>query len=328
MLRPRYRLHHVYERLLGTEVEVQIVARRRAQAEAAEAAGLDELERLTGLLNRFDPASEFSRWRARVGERQAVSPELWEALERAQGWQTRSGGAFHPAADALGALWKAGEARGEVPDPAELAARCEELRSPLWALHPDGSATPLSRQPLGLNALAKGLVVDRVAECVAAQPGVERVLVNAGGDLRTFGGPGVAVTLAAPWTARDDAPPLGQVWLRAGYGLASSGGAHRGYRIGGQSFSHLLDPRSGQPVARRLGVSALAPTCADADALATALSVLGRESLSLADALPGAAALLVGENGERWASARWDELTRPSPPARGWKGRGGAAPCS
>lgn len=303
-LRPPYRLHHTYERMLGTEVEVQIVADSRAQAEAAEDAALSELERLRDIFNRFDPQSEFSRWLTRPHERVSLSPELWEVLVEAERWQAWSGGAFHAGADALGAVWQAAAERGQRPTAEALAQVLSDLRRPLWTRFPDGSATLHATFPLGLNALAKGFIVDKAAETAFAAAGVRAVSVNAGGDLRTLGGTGLSVQVADPLTQRDDAPPLTTVKVGGG-ALASSGHAHRGYRIGEDWVSHLLDPRTGQPVSGVAGVTVTAPTCLQADALATALSVLGVSGLTLLDTLPDYAALLVGPQGERFASSRW-----------------------
>ncbi|MCP2013866.1 thiamine biosynthesis lipoprotein [Deinococcus sp. HSC-46F16] len=305
MFRRPYRLRSVYERMLGTELELQIVAGTRPQAEAAERAALDEVDRLAGVLNRFDPASEFSRWAATEEHPLPLSPELRHVLVQADLWRERSGGAFHPGADALGALWAEAAARDQRPDPQALADVAAALRSPLWTLHPDGTATRHGTLPVGLNALAKGFVVDRAAEAAFRAPGVRAALVNVGGDLRTLGGRGLRVAVADPFTPRDDAPPLAWVRVRDG-ALATSGGAHRGYRIGPAWYSHLLDPRSGQPVSAVPGVTVTAPSCLTADALATALSVLdvGR-GLALADATPGAAALVVTREGKRHASGRW-----------------------
>ncbi|MDV6373912.1 FAD:protein FMN transferase [Deinococcus arenicola] len=297
VLRPPYRLHSVYERLLGTEVELQLVAHSRARAEAAESAALDELERLSAIFNRFDPGSELSRWLTQPGERSRLSPELLEVLALADGWRTVTHGAFHPGADALGGLWREAATHGQEPDPAGLTALVTQLQSAPWTLHGDGTATLHAAYPLGLNALAKGWIVDRMAELAWSLPDIQAVLINAGGDLRTLGGQGLAVTVADPLTPRDDAPPLTRVHVQNA-ALASSGGAHR--------HSHLIDPRNGQPVQDVPGVTVTAPNCATADALATALSVLGPEAgLALADATPGCAALMVTRDRKQHASQRW-----------------------
>lgn len=304
-LKRPHRLRSIYERMLGTEMEIQVVADGRAQAGAAERAALNETGRLTQILNRFDPESELSRWAGTRGQAVPISPDLRAVLRAADEWRGRTGGAFHPGADALGAIWKAAAEKDELPDGAALAEVVARLREPLWTLHPDGTATRHGILPLGLNALAKGYVVDRAAEAAFRAPGVRAVLVNVGGDLRTLGGNGLTVAVADPFTAHDDAPPLTRVHVRDG-ALATSGGAHRGYRIGGSWYSHVLDPRTGQPVTRVPGVTVTAPDCLTADALATALSVLDvSEGLALVEAVPGAAALIVTRDGGQHASGRW-----------------------
>lgn len=308
-LGPPSRLRSVYERVLGTELEVQVVADTRARAEEAERAALDEIDRLTLILNRFDPASELRRWQTRPGKRVALSPDLLHVLRAADRWREATGGAFHPGADALGAVWKRAEETGEVPDETELTDLAERLRDPPWTLHPDDTATLHATYPLGLNALAKGYVVDRAAGAAFASAGVRAVLVNAGGDLRTVGGSGLTVAVADPFSRQDDLPPLCRVHVRGG-ALATSGDTHRGYRVGEAWHSHLLDPRTGWPVSALPGVTVTAPDCLTADVLATALRVLGVEGgLALTEATPGAAALIVTRDGERHASARW--VARP-----------------
>lgn len=304
-MRPPYHLHHTYERLLGTEVELQILADTRTHAHAAERSALDELQRLTRVLNRFDPDSELSRWQAHPGERVPLSANLRDVLALADTWRQASGGAFHPGADALGAVWQRA-AQDDVPPPAdELARLVLALRANPWTLHGDGTGTLHARTPIGLNALAKGYVVDRMAERAAAHPGVRTTLVNAGGDLRLIGGRGVQTRVADPHTHRDDAPPVAQVIVRDG-ALATSGRAHRGYRVRGQWHSHVIDPRTGQPVHHLHGVTVTAPTCAQADALATVLSVLPPdEGFALLDGQPGCAALLITDGGVQHPSPGW-----------------------
>lgn len=305
LLRPSYRLHHVYERLLGTEVELQIVAQNQALAEAAEEKALAELDRLVLIFNRFDAQSELRQWLLVPNKRQAISSELYAVLEQAEEWRVKTGGAFHAGADAYGAVWQQAQAQGQIPTEQQLKDLGAILPIPPWTLFLGGTATPHVTTPLGLNALAKGFIVDKVAEIAAQSVGVSAVLVNAGGDLRTIGGTGLAVVIADPFSAKDDAKPLGQVWVQGG-ALATSGSSHRGYEIRGKRYSHLIDPRTGQPVESTVGVTVLAPTCAVADALATALSVLDIASgLKLVEQTPDCSALIVTEDGQHFSSAQW-----------------------
>lgn len=302
-LRPPHRLRSVYERLLGTEMEVQVVAQTRHQAEAAESAALDELERLSAVFNRFDPESELSRWLTRPGERVPLSAELWTVLALADQWRMVTGGAFHPGADALGKLWQTAAIQGQEPQVGALAALVKQLQNQPWTLHSDHTATLHAAYPLGVNALAKGWIVDQMILMIWGSPGVHAVLVNAGGDLRTVGGRGPKVTVADPFTARDNSLPLTRMKVQNG-ALASSGGSHRGVQAGGQWRSHVIDPRNGQPVQNVPGVTVTAPDCATADALATALSVLEVvEGLALVNSYSGCAALIVTADGQRHLSA-------------------------
>ena len=167
--------------------------------------------------------------------------------------------------------------------------------------------------PRSSSRLPSVISAARAAQEVAQQGGPAKVLVNIGGDLRhlsTSGQRGIAVDVMDPHAPFANAAPLTRLMLNQG--LATSGGAFRGFVVAGQRFTHLLDPCSGQPVRQVIGATVLAPRCADADALATAFSVLDPAySLALADRLPGVACLLVLEDGQQRRSSRFAALDVP-----------------
>jgi len=172
------------------------------------------------------------------------------------------------------------------------------LRAPVW----DEAPGWRPEVPLNLNAFAKGFIVDRAAQ-EASACGALAVLVNLGGDLRHLGITDVPVNVMNPFAPYDNAAPLVRVSLHQ-QGLAMSGGSFRGFQVGPERFSHLLDPRTGYPVDQVVGATVQAATCADADVLATAFSVLRpAESLALSAQLPGVACLLVSQDGQRQRSA-------------------------
>ncbi|WP_446717651.1 FAD:protein FMN transferase [Deinococcus sp. UR1] len=304
-VRPTHRLHSTDERLLGTEVEVQVVARTRAHAEHAEHAALTEIGRLNRVFDPSDPGSELRRWQAQAGAHVPLSLDLLRVLRLADHWRTLSGGALHPGTDAFGLLWRQAGATGQEPAPGTLARQASALRAEPWTLHADGSATLHARYPLSLHAVARGYIVDCAATVASRCPGVRSVLVNAAGNLRVIGGPGVQVPVADPFTVRDNAPPLAQVRVR-GAALASGGCPHRGYQVGDRRYSHVIDPRTGAPVQAAPRVTVTAPECAAAHALATALNVMTPvAALALVNDLPGCEALIVTADGQRLSSAGW-----------------------
>ena len=159
--------------------------------------------------------------------------------------------------------------------------------------------------------------MDRAALVASRCVGVRSVLINVGGDLRVTGPARVNVQVADPFTARDDAPPTARVQVRGG-ALATSGQAHRGFTLNGTHYSHVMDPRSGQPVQDVPGVTVTAPECVTADALATILSVLDvRAGLHLLAGLPECDALIVTADGQRHASPGWRGVNLTRGPSRG-----------
>ncbi|WP_424951490.1 FAD:protein FMN transferase [Deinococcus sp.] len=320
-LRPPHRHVAHFERVLGTTLEVQIVAGTGAQALQAQRALLAEIGRLEPVFSRFLPQSELNRWLAGSGA-VPVSPELGEVLRQALTWQERSGGAFHPATEALSPLWKEAEGSGVLPD---VQAVLSEMQKPLYTVRQDAgrwTATRLTRLPLGFNAFAKGYIADLACAAAYAQPGVQQVLVNIGGDLRTLGPQPVQVDIADPFTLADNAAPISSVRVQ-GQGVATSGRARRGFTVGGRWYSHVLDPRSGQPAGQVVSASVIAPDSASADVLATIFSVLGpHDSLQRSINLPGVACLLVTEGGQIHTNDRWiqHQLT-PTPSRLSTRGR-------
>ena len=113
-----------------------------------------------------------------------------------------------------------------------MAAVATGLQGPRYAFDggddDDGPPVMLGDcSALNFNALAKGLVVERACQHVAAAVAVDELLVNIGGDLRHVGGPGVIVAIEDPARPYDNAEPLTRVRL-TGAGLATSGSSRRG----------------------------------------------------------------------------------------------------
>lgn len=298
-----------FERVLGTALEVQLLADHTGAAEAGLNAILAEIERLEQVYSRFLPGSELNRWLATRDQAVPVSTELAGLLARSLGWQARTGSAFHPGAEALGQLWRGAADAGHTPDADALASLVGQLQAPLWSVDLAGpSARHLSPLPLNFNAIAKGRVVDAAVGAAGAVPGVRAGLVNIGGDLRHFSqAPGrpLAVAVADPRGRTDNAAPLARVRLR-GQALASSGGGHRGYATPGGWHSHVLDPRTGWPAGRTAGASVIADDAETADVLATALNVLDPEQgLALVGRLPRVGCLLVRPDGTTLTNSYW-----------------------
>ena len=109
----RYERHH--DHILGTSLDLAIVADSAAAADRAEAAALAEIARLDRILSGYSPESEFSRWARSVGEPHRVSPELFDVLALFDEWRARTAGALDPAAEAVVRVWQTAAQRQQLP---------------------------------------------------------------------------------------------------------------------------------------------------------------------------------------------------------------------
>ena len=300
-----------YERVLGTSLELQVVATDADAARRAEVAVLAEVDRLALVLSGYDATSELARWQEHLGVLTPVSPELADVLSAAEAWRVRTAGAFNPAAASLMELCRDNALpEGMDIDTRERAMhdRLLAMRNPLWTVNrATGVACRLTRLSVSLDAIAKGYIVDRAASCAGAIEGVTQVLVNIGGDLRHIGTRPLVAVVADPRSPAENVRPIAAVRLR-GDALATSGGYRRRFAMAGRSVSHIIDPRSGAPVSRVISASVIAPDCMSADALSTAFSVLApEESVALADALDGVGCLVVAHDGTVTSNDAWRE---------------------
>lgn len=295
-----------HESVLGTSCELRVRSRDRAAAEAAERVALAEIDRLAGIFSGYSATSEFNRWQATRNEAVPVSAELFEVLAAAEQWRARSGGAFDVGAEAFTRLWQAAASKQTAPSAAELASTVFRVAAPAWRLDlAKRTATHLTDCPLSLNAIAKGFIIERASAAAARVEGVAGLLLEIGGDLRVRGELAEPVALVDPRNDAENAATLTAVTVRDA-ALATSGAYRRGVNLGGRHFSHIIDPRTGQPADRVPGATVMAPDAATADALATAFSVMTPgESVRLADAMPGVACWLVGADGTIRRSSRW-----------------------
>lgn len=305
-----------YHPLLGTNVEIRVDAVAATDDEAerlaaeAEDTAVEEMVRLQGVFSVFDPTSELCRWR--TGATDNVSAELGACLAAAEHWWRVSGGAFHPASAPLRGLWLAAEARGAAPADDVLSATVACLATLPFRVRGGRVERTGDCSGVDLNAIAKGHIVDRAVATAAVLPGVVDVLVNAGGDLRHQGDRELTVGVENP--ADRGGPPAAVVEL-AGEALATSGSVHRGFRVDGTWFGHVVDPRTGRPVDSRPSTTVRARDAASADAVATVVNVLGwPDAEHLVADLPDVAVLTIDAAGEVLRGGDWRQgRTRQGP---------------
>lgn len=265
------------------------------------------LARVNARMSTYVADSELIRFnRAPVGTWLPVSAELVEVVAAAKAVAEQTGGAFDPTVAPLVALWGFGASPSPEPpsDAAVLAAMREVGHRHVRVRRSPPALAKARALSLDLSGIAKGHAVDRLADTLEAA-GCVAYLVELGGEIRAQGvGPS-----GGPWRLGVESPSgaghLDEPFKLHSAALATSGD-YRLYRErDGRRDSHIIDPRSGYPVRHRLAsVTVLAESARSADALATALMVLGEgDGLRFADEA-GLAALFVVRSGDSFETLR------------------------
>jgi thiamine biosynthesis lipoprotein len=227
-------------------------------------------------MSQWQSGSDLSRFNsAPAGKWHALPDEFFLVLQYALALARDTGGAYDPTLGALTELWGFGVSgrRRAKPDPSAIDQA--RVRGG-WQRVPLDASRRTACQPGGvqidLSSIAKGFAVDLVSAALI-KCGITDYLVEIGGELR---GSGTKPDWSPWWVEIEGAGDL--VIALHGISIATSGDARRYIDDGGRRLSHTLDPRTGRPIADDLAsVTVIAASCMKADALATALSVLGME---------------------------------------------------
>ncbi len=302
-----------HENVLGTSMELCVRADTEDAARSAEARVLGEIDRLAAIFSGYDAASEFRRWQKTMSEPVTVSRELFELLGASDRWRERSGGAFDPRVQALSELWSRCARLDRLPTADEQARAKALMARPAWRLDSAaGTAEHLTACPLSLNSIAKGYIIGRACDvALDRDKGVRGILLNIGGDVRVVGDVARMVGVAPPVGDSETAEPIARVEVRD-RSVATSGNSQRGFSVRGAWYSHIFDPRTGQPAGRVVGATVIAERAADANALATTLNVLPvEEGLRLVASVPQVECLIVTADGQVRKSDGWARYERP-----------------
>ena len=259
--------------LMGTVCEVAVDETRAERLDLA----FGEAARVEQMLSTWRDDSELSR--VNRGEKDAASPELRALLEKVFAWRGRTDGAFEPRVRPLIDVWRTRQ-EGAVPDRASIGEALRAIRA--------GAA------PIEEGAFGKGYAIDRMMQYAD--------FVDFGGQLGVRGRRQVAI--ADPVHRHR---PLMKFFIEDA-SLSTSGGSEKTFRAAGKTFTHIIDPRTGEALPPRGSASVVAPSALEADILSTALYVMGPEQgLRWADA-NGVAAVFIAPDGHIQISAAFRRL--------------------
>ncbi len=300
--RPTLERHEFTRLQMGVQVRVTLYAPDEPTAQAAASAAFARIADLDATLSDYRPDSELMRLCAGAGPDQlpvAVSPDLYANLALGADIASATHGAFDVTVGPLVSLWRRARREGVLPDPGALETARGLVGWQLVALDPVARTARLARagMRLDLGGIAKGYAADQ-AVLALRTAGTPRCLVALAGD--------IAAGEPPPGTAGRGRPPGWRIAISTGAegdaplsvhlanaAISTSGDTEQFLEIDGVRYSHIVDPRTGLGVTNRIAATVIAPSGAVADALASALCILGPEAAPrLVETFPGTAAII------------------------------------
>lgn len=298
-----------YENVLGTSFTLKVVARSESAASKAEATALSEIDRLSKILNTYDSESEFSQWQNTYNSDVNVSQELFEVMSLFEEWQSKTSGALNPAVGIAIELWKKADIADILPDQERLSKVVDVLNKNHWLLNEENmTARHLTTDPLIFNTFVKSYIISKVSDEVIKTDGISYCLVNIGGDMVAAGEMDEIIGIADPERSSDNNDPVSTIKI-SGKAVATSGNYKRGFMVGDEWYSHIIDARTAIPAKDIISATVVSENAAEAGALATAFNILTpEESITLADQIPGLEFLIIGRDGNQIKSAGWNDM--------------------
>ncbi len=241
---------------------------------------LDEIERL---MSSHLPSSEISLFNAHRGtDWFALSPPTMRVVRQALLVARQSDGAFDPTVGNLVEAWGfgSGSRKDRLPSAATIRSALRKTGYGKLTVHENRDLLKKGNPDvaLDLSAIAKGFAVDSVARLLEER-GFADYLAEVGGEIRARG----TKRRNRPWIIAIEKPVLDrrEIYRTLSIGrngMATSGDYRNFFSVGGKRYSHVMDPKTGYPIVHDTGsVTVIHPSCAAADAWATALLVLGWE---------------------------------------------------
>jgi FAD:protein FMN transferase len=240
----------------------------------------DEVDRIDRLMSHYKTGSAVALINREAGRHPvALEPELFDFIRAALRYASESGGAFDITVGPLMKAWGFFRGEGHIPSDEDLRAARRLVGTHHVRLNP-AARTIAFDEPgveIDLGGIAKGYAVDRAAALLRARQVVAALISAGGSSVYGLGAPpgrdAWEVAIEDPLTRGKTAFAI-HLRNRA---LSLAGSSEKSFAAGGVTYSHIMDPRSGQPAQGVLSVAVQAESGTTADALDNAFFVLGPE---------------------------------------------------
>lgn len=291
-----YKFHQI---AMGTVIETTLMAEDEEKANKATLQAFHEIMRIEQLMSPKIESGDVFRINQASGKgRVKVSSETLEVIKKAQEISELSEGRFDITIGPLAELWRKAREKNIPPPAEEVKEKLDLVNFKNIEIDQEGKVFLKKKgMAIDLGGIAKGYAMDRAFD-VLRSLGYKNLIVNAGGDLRIG-----SLKNNQPWSIGIQNPRESQKILArilvTDTAIATSGDYEKFFIYNGKRYHHIVNPLDGFPVQGCQSVTILCKNGMMADALATAVFVLGPEKgYSLCQKLEGVDCLIVDKEGK------------------------------
>ncbi|WP_394348484.1 FAD:protein FMN transferase [Haloflavibacter putidus] len=286
---------------MGSRFDITVVANDSIQANQYIATAIAEITRVEKLISSWDDNSQTSEINRNAGIKPVkVDKELFDLIERAIGISKLTDGAFDISYASMDRIWKFDGSMTKMPSKEEITASVEKVGYQNIVLDKSKSTVflKLKGMKIGFGAIGKGYAADKAKKLLISK-GITSGIINASGDMNTWGkqpkGNEWKVAITNPMN-KNKVFALLPITNGA---VVTSGNYEKFVNFNGKRYTHIIDPRTGYPSSGIISVTVFAPKAELADALATSVFVMGKETgLDRINQLPKIECIIIDDNGK------------------------------
>lgn len=293
-------------KLMGNRFQLSAVGETEEWAIDCIEAGIAEIRRIEHLLTTFSEESETALINRHAGVRPvAVSREIFSLIQRSVRISQVTQGAFDITYGSVDKrLWNFDSKMDRLPD-ASTASKMVRLINYRNILINETDLSVMLKEKgmrIGFGGIGKGYAADR-AKLIMQGKGVESGIVNASGDMATWG----FQPDGSPWTIGIADPNMQNRIFSymniSNMAIATSGNYEKYIFVKGKRYSHTINPKTGLPVTGIKSVTIVSPNAEIADAMATPVMIMGiAAGLDMINQMKGVEAIVVNDEDEIYVS--------------------------
>jgi len=289
--------------LLGTVIEVQIRDVDEQNAEDVITKAFAEVKRIDDLFTTYSEESPVWKLNNSSDSIISVDPEIYSLIVFCDSITKLSNGSFDLSLDNLTKAWGFYTDDPKLPTKAEIDSALLNSGWQNIVLLGDNKIIKKEKVRLNFGAIAKGYAVDKAID-VLKNSGIKQAIVNAGGEISVIGNDWV-VGIQHP---REINSLIKKIKLD-GFTVATSGDYEQYFEVDGNRYHHILDPKTGYPSTGLQSVTIINKSNTFADALATAVFVMGKENgIKLIESLDNTEAMIIDEEGKIFYSSGFEKF--------------------